>query len=260
MRPNHSLKRGPATAGRLGPVGGTRYIFANRAKPPCRSGPLSSNVRPRVALPFVAPSGARVAENAPVPHCVSRTNTPAPHTASGCLNARYGVAGSSPALVRSEQSVGRVRFAQFSSQCVERRAHRRGARLRRHRRCRRRSVAAQALVSAGTRGGFGCAPRPPESGARWAMLAELRARRCASCQPHAGCSRGRGRPPPVPSSRFGRAGTAGASSLRHHGGLLPRPNPSLKRRPATAATVWPLQAILGNCPSAASRRPPPRSA
>ena len=43
--PNHSLKRGPATAGRLGPAGGTRYIFATRAKPSCRSDPLSSNVR-----------------------------------------------------------------------------------------------------------------------------------------------------------------------------------------------------------------------
>ncbi len=38
------------------------------------------------------------------------------------------------------------------------------------------------------------------------------------------------------------------------------PNPSLKRRPATAATVWPLQALVNNCPSAASRRPPPRAA
>ena len=37
---------GPATAGQLGPVGGTRYIFANRAKPSCRSGPVTSNVRP----------------------------------------------------------------------------------------------------------------------------------------------------------------------------------------------------------------------
>ena len=37
---------GPTTAGQLGPVGGTRYIFANRAKPPCRSGPVTSNVRP----------------------------------------------------------------------------------------------------------------------------------------------------------------------------------------------------------------------
>ena len=38
---------GPATAGQLGPVGGTRYIFANRAKPSCRSGPVTSNVGPR---------------------------------------------------------------------------------------------------------------------------------------------------------------------------------------------------------------------
>jgi hypothetical protein len=37
---------GPATAGQLGPVGSTRYIFANRAKPSCRSGPVTSNVRP----------------------------------------------------------------------------------------------------------------------------------------------------------------------------------------------------------------------
>jgi len=50
-RPNHSLKRGPATAGQLGPVGGTRYIFATRAKPSCRSGPLSSNVRRRRHAP-----------------------------------------------------------------------------------------------------------------------------------------------------------------------------------------------------------------
>ena len=35
---------GPTTAGQLGPVGGTRYIFANRAKPSCRSGPVTSNV------------------------------------------------------------------------------------------------------------------------------------------------------------------------------------------------------------------------
>jgi len=102
-----------------------------------------------------------------------------------------------------------MRFAQFSSQCLERRAHRRGARLRQHRRRRKRGVAAQALVSVGTRGSFGCVPRPPEPGARWAMLAEPRARRCAPCQRHVGCGGGRGRPPPVCSSRFGRAGTAG---------------------------------------------------
>jgi hypothetical protein len=38
---------GHATAGHLGPVGGTRYIFANRAKASCRSAPVSSNVRHR---------------------------------------------------------------------------------------------------------------------------------------------------------------------------------------------------------------------
>ena len=37
---------GRATAGHLGPVGGTLYIFANRAKAACRSGPVNSNVRP----------------------------------------------------------------------------------------------------------------------------------------------------------------------------------------------------------------------
>ena len=52
MLPNPSLKRGPATAGRLGPAGGARYIFATRAKPSCRSGPLSSNVR-RLRTPSV---------------------------------------------------------------------------------------------------------------------------------------------------------------------------------------------------------------
>ena len=34
------------TAGHAGPLGGTLYIFANRAKPACRSGQLNSNVRP----------------------------------------------------------------------------------------------------------------------------------------------------------------------------------------------------------------------
>ena len=38
---------GPPTAGGLGPVRGTLYIFANRAKPACRGGPFSSNVRRR---------------------------------------------------------------------------------------------------------------------------------------------------------------------------------------------------------------------
>ena len=42
---------GPATADQLGPVGGTQYIFANRAKPPCRSGPVTSNVRPQNERP-----------------------------------------------------------------------------------------------------------------------------------------------------------------------------------------------------------------
>jgi len=37
---------GRATAGHLGPVGGTLYIFANRAKASCRSAPVNSNVRP----------------------------------------------------------------------------------------------------------------------------------------------------------------------------------------------------------------------
>ena len=36
---------GPSTAGGLGPVRGTLYIFAARAKAPCRCGRLSSNVR-----------------------------------------------------------------------------------------------------------------------------------------------------------------------------------------------------------------------
>ena len=35
---------GPSTAGALGPVRGTLYIFANRAKPAYRGGPFSSNV------------------------------------------------------------------------------------------------------------------------------------------------------------------------------------------------------------------------
>ena len=38
-------RRGP-TAGHQGPVGGTRYIFANRALASCRWSRLSSNVRP----------------------------------------------------------------------------------------------------------------------------------------------------------------------------------------------------------------------
>jgi hypothetical protein len=36
---------GRATAGHLGPVGGTRYIVANRAKASCRRTPVNSNVR-----------------------------------------------------------------------------------------------------------------------------------------------------------------------------------------------------------------------
>ena len=40
---------GRITAAQLGQVGGTRYIFANRAKPPCRAAPVNSNVRPRLA-------------------------------------------------------------------------------------------------------------------------------------------------------------------------------------------------------------------
>ena len=39
---------GPASAGHLGPVGGTWCIFANRAKAPCQVGPLSANVGPRI--------------------------------------------------------------------------------------------------------------------------------------------------------------------------------------------------------------------
>jgi len=38
---------GRATAGHLGPVGGTRYIFANRAKASCLRTPVTSNVRPQ---------------------------------------------------------------------------------------------------------------------------------------------------------------------------------------------------------------------
>jgi hypothetical protein len=45
-----------ATAGHLGPVGGTRYIFANRAKASCRSAPVNSNVMPR--------------SNTVLPHCL----------------------------------------------------------------------------------------------------------------------------------------------------------------------------------------------
>jgi hypothetical protein len=41
-----SRSTGPATAGQLGPVGGTLYILANRTKPSCRVGPVTSNVRP----------------------------------------------------------------------------------------------------------------------------------------------------------------------------------------------------------------------
>jgi hypothetical protein len=37
---------GRATAGHLGPVGGTQYIFANRAKASCLRAPVNSNVRP----------------------------------------------------------------------------------------------------------------------------------------------------------------------------------------------------------------------
>ncbi len=39
---------GRATAGRLGPVGATRIMFANRAKAPCLRAPVSSNVRRQV--------------------------------------------------------------------------------------------------------------------------------------------------------------------------------------------------------------------
>ena len=35
---------GPSTAGRLGPGAGTQYIFCSRAKPPRRSGPVSSTL------------------------------------------------------------------------------------------------------------------------------------------------------------------------------------------------------------------------
>ena len=38
---------GPATAGHLGPVWGTRYIVPVRAKASCRTGSVSSNVRQR---------------------------------------------------------------------------------------------------------------------------------------------------------------------------------------------------------------------
>ena len=47
VRHNPSLNTGPTTAGCLGPAWGTRYIFPARAKPSCRSGPVSSNVRRR---------------------------------------------------------------------------------------------------------------------------------------------------------------------------------------------------------------------
>jgi len=39
---------GPATAGCLGPVWGTRYIFPAQAKPSHRTGPVSSNVRRQI--------------------------------------------------------------------------------------------------------------------------------------------------------------------------------------------------------------------
>ena len=49
-QPRRGLTRRPTgriTAGQLGPVGGTRYIFANRAKPPRRAAPVNSNIRPQ---------------------------------------------------------------------------------------------------------------------------------------------------------------------------------------------------------------------
>ena len=54
---------GPATAGHLGPVGGTRYIFANRAKASCLRGPVSSNVD-RNKLAFRQPMNHLEAINA----------------------------------------------------------------------------------------------------------------------------------------------------------------------------------------------------
>ena len=44
VRHNPSLNTGPTTAGQLGPAWGTRYIFPARAKPSCRSGPVSSTL------------------------------------------------------------------------------------------------------------------------------------------------------------------------------------------------------------------------
>ena len=43
-RAPNSRSTGRATADWLGPVGGTRHIFANRAKPVRRVAPVSSNV------------------------------------------------------------------------------------------------------------------------------------------------------------------------------------------------------------------------
>ena len=61
-QPRRGLTRrstGRITAGQLGPVGGTRYIFANRAKLPCRAAPVNSNVGPQKRHLCPATTGAR---------------------------------------------------------------------------------------------------------------------------------------------------------------------------------------------------------
>ena len=55
-----SRSTGVATAGRLGPARGRRYIFPVRAKPSHRRAPVSSHVRPRNRAPCTSP-----AESAP---------------------------------------------------------------------------------------------------------------------------------------------------------------------------------------------------
>ena len=71
-QPRRGLTRRPTgriTAGQLGPVGGTRYIFTVRALASCRRRPLSSNVRPHTAAqrphpPCASSCGPRLSEEA----------------------------------------------------------------------------------------------------------------------------------------------------------------------------------------------------
>jgi len=75
--PNRPTTRpiGRATAGHLGSVGGTRYIFGNRAEASCRSAPVNSNVSHHMPRPFL------FAVSVPLLSSLSGCATPPPYIA-----------------------------------------------------------------------------------------------------------------------------------------------------------------------------------